>query len=56
MATKHGGNRKNSGRKPVSDKKVQVSFYIKQSKIDSVGGIEKFKEKVQNYIERSLCL
>jgi hypothetical protein len=53
METKHGGNRKNSGRKPVSDKKIQVSFYIKQSKIDSVGGIEKFKEKVQNYIEQS---
>jgi hypothetical protein len=54
MKTTHGGKRKNSGRKPVSDKKVQVSFYIKQSKIDSVGGIDKFKEKVLRYIERSL--
>lgn len=54
MAKQHGGNRKNSGRKSVSDKKVQVSFYIKQSKIGSVGGFEKFKEKVLNYIERSL--
>lgn len=54
MAKQHGGNRKNSGRKPVFDKKVQVSFYIKQSKIESVGGIEKFKDKVLNYIERSL--
>ena len=54
MKTTHGGKRKTSGRKPVTDKKVQVSFYIKQSKIDSVGGIEKFKEKVQNYVEWSL--
>lgn len=49
-----GGHRKNAGRKPVSDKKIQVSFYVKKSKIDSVGGIDKFKDKIQKYIERSL--
>jgi len=49
-----GGKRKNAGRKPVSDKKVQVSFYIKKSIIDSVGGMDKFKEKVLRYIERYL--
>ena len=43
---KHGGKRSNSGRKPVSDKKVQVSFYIEQSKIKKFGGLDSIKEKM----------
>jgi len=50
---KKGGKRKNAGRKPVSDKKKQVSFYIEQSKIDKMGGLDEFKRKVQEYISRS---
>jgi hypothetical protein len=50
---KHGGKRKNSGRKPVTDKKVQVSFYIEGSKIEKLGGLDPFKEKIIAYVERS---
>jgi hypothetical protein len=49
----HGGARKNAGRKPVTDKKVQVSFYIEGSKIQKFGGLDTFKEKIIAYIERS---
>jgi hypothetical protein len=53
MGLTHGGKRKTSGRKPVTDKKVQVSFYIEQSKIEKLGGLETFKEKIIAYVERS---
>lgn len=53
MKPTHGGKRKNVGRKPVADKKVQVSFYIEQSKIEKLGGLDAFKEKIIAYIERS---
>lgn len=53
MGLNHGGKRKASGRKPVTDKKVQVSFYIEQSKIEKLGGLDAFKEKIITYIERS---
>ena len=53
MKPTHGGKRKASGRKPVLDKKVQVSFYIETSKIEKIGGLEAFKEKIITYIERS---
>jgi len=46
---KRGGNRINSGRKPVSDKKKQVCIYIEQSIIDKVGGIYAIKESIYNY-------
>jgi len=53
MKTTHGGKRKTSGRKPVTDKKVQVSFYIESSKIKKLGGLDAFKEKIIAYVERS---
>jgi hypothetical protein len=53
MKTTHGGKRKTSGRKPVTDKKVQVSFYIEGSKIEKLGGLDAFKEKIIAYVERS---
>ena len=53
MKKKSGGKRSNAGRKPVLDKKVQVSFYIEQSKIDKMGGLEEFKLKILAYIDRS---
>lgn len=53
MKSTHGGKRKNVGRKPVSDKKIQVSFYIEQSKIEKLGGLDTFKEKIIAYVERS---
>ena len=42
MKPTHGGKRKKSGRKPVADKKVQVSFYIESSKIEKLGGLDTF--------------
>ena len=53
MKKTSGGKRKNAGRKPVSDKKIQVSFYIEQSKIDKMGGLDEFKSKILAYIDRS---
>ena len=53
MKTTHGGKRKTSGRKPVADKKIQVSFYIEQSKIEKLGGLDAFKERIIAYVERS---
>lgn len=45
MAKKsHGGKRKKSGRKPVDDPKVQISFYPKQSEVEKVGGKEGAQE------------
>lgn len=38
MATK---KKSNVGRKPATDPKVQVSFYVEQSKITKVGGMDK---------------
>ena len=38
----------NAGRKPVSDKKVQVSLYVLSSQIAQFGGLEKFKEAIYN--------
>jgi len=43
----------NAGRKPVPDKKVQVSFYIENSKIEKLGGLDTFKEKIIAYVECS---
>ena len=43
----------NSGRKPVPDKKVQVSLYILSSQIEKFGGIEKFKDAL--YVFAALC-
>ena len=51
---KHGGNRKNSGRKPVSDKKGQVSLYIEQSKIKKLGGIDELKDKCYKFVDRTV--
>jgi hypothetical protein len=49
MELKHGGKRKASGRKPVTDKKVQVSLYIPTSQIEKFGGIEKFKADLYEF-------
>jgi hypothetical protein len=40
----------NRGRKPISDKKVQVSLYIRQSKIDKFGGIDEFKNALYDFV------
>ena len=45
---KHGGKRKNSGRKPVEDKKIQVTIYVRASKINAHGGLEMFKDRIKD--------
>ena len=40
----------NAGRKPVSDKKVQVSLYILSSQIEKFGGLEKFKDALYEFV------
>lgn len=45
-AKTHGGKRKNSGRKPVEDKKKQVTIYVPDSKIQAHGGLEKLRDKL----------
>lgn len=35
-----GGARANCGRKPIADKKIQLYVFVRQSKIDKLGGKE----------------
>lgn len=49
---KRGGKRPGAGRKPSTDKKIKVDLYIRQSKIDSVGGIKDLKEELYVYLEQ----
>lgn len=48
-----GGQRKNSGRKPLSKdkKKILVDFWIEGKIIEANGGIEKSKTDCKNYLE-----
>ena len=39
-----------SSRKPVSDKKVQVSLYIRQSEIEKFGDVEKLKDAIYEFV------
>lgn len=40
----------NSGRKPVADKLVQISIYIRQSQVDKMNGIASVKEYATNKV------
>ena len=42
----------NRGRKEEPDKKKQVSFYIRQSKIDAIGGMDETVKLCQCAIEK----
>ena len=48
----HGGRRKNSGRKPVADKKQAVTVYVPQSTIIKLGGAQSVKNLTKMYIEK----
>ncbi|HEV3223902.1 MAG TPA: hypothetical protein VGZ90_13530 [Puia sp.] len=52
MKSKQGGKRKGSGRKPIADKKIQISVYPRQSSIMRAGGIEASKLLALNAIEQ----
>ena len=47
-----GGQRPNSGRKPIKDKKKQISIYPRESKIELIGGPEKIKEKIYKLLKK----
>lgn len=44
MENKLKKKRKYGGRKPSTDKAIQVSFYVKGSKVKAVGGMEAARE------------
>jgi hypothetical protein len=50
MPTHKGGRRKGSGRKPVADKREQVSLYIRKSIIISQGGKDEVKRKIMEFL------
>lgn len=47
---KKENKKSNAGRKPVPDKKVQVSLYVPKSQIEKFGTIEEFKKALYDFI------
>jgi len=47
----HGGARRNSGRKPVSDKKVGFTIYVEQSVLNANGDIDQTKTDCYNFLK-----
>lgn len=47
----HGGARKGAGRKPVEDPKVPVTIYVKESLINSLGGIDSLREELYKQVD-----
>jgi len=50
ITVKKMAKKSKAGRKPISDKKVQVSLYIRQSKIDKFGGIDELKDALYEFV------
>ena len=46
-----GGARIGSGRKPVQDKKIQLTIFVNQSKIDKLGGRDELKKLIYQSID-----
>ncbi len=46
----HGGARKGAGRKPVEDPKVPITIYVKESLINSLGGIDSLREELYKQV------
>lgn len=47
---KSKGKKSNAGRKPVPDKKVQVSLYVLSSQIEKFGGLDEFKKSLYEFV------
>ena len=43
-----GGKRKGAGRKPIKDKKIAVTIYVRPSEIERLGGIVAFKKSLKD--------
>lgn len=52
MKNKRGGARNGAGRKPISDKKVPLRIFPRQSQIDACGGEDQAKDIALKAIER----
>lgn len=46
----HGGKRKRSGRKPISDKKIQVPLFIQESILKKHGGFDRTRDYLYSTI------
>lgn len=54
MKSNRGGKRPNAGRKPVSDKKQQVSIYIKSSTLQKIKIMNKeIKKELTEFIKQT---
>jgi hypothetical protein len=40
-----------AGRKPVQDKKMAISVYVRPSQIQQAGGADALREKLTKYVE-----
>lgn len=49
MQNKKGGKREGAGAKPISDKKVQMTIYVRESKVEKLG-----REKIRQVCEKSI--
>lgn len=45
--------RKNSGRKPLADKKILLRLYILQSIVDKCGGVEPARTKATQFLNNN---
>ena len=48
---KQGGKRRGAGRKPILDKKKQISLYVETGKVVKFGNEEKMKERLYKFID-----
>ncbi len=48
--SKRGGKRRGAGRKPIANKKKQISLYVENNAIFPFGNEEKMKEKLYGFI------
>jgi len=53
MEIKRGGQRVGAGRKPIAEKKVPITVYVKGGKVLEFGSIEKTKEGIYDYLENA---
>jgi hypothetical protein len=49
-----GGKRSNAGRKPITDRKIQLTIYPRQSEVDLLGGVDEVKVLCFNAITRKI--
>lgn len=53
MEKQRGGQRPGSGRKPVTDKKIQLTIYVLTSQVEKLGGREKIRQVCEKIINEA---